>query len=70
MNYTSRTYRFSGSNKLADEIAYLAVKNHLRVSTRTSTGLLRKNHMFVVFGDTDGLGRFESEMENAKRRIK
>lgn len=68
-DYETRSYTFKGSNRLADEIAYLAVKNHCRVSSRTTTGIFTKEHHFTVFGDKNGMDRFESEMSNAKRNI-
>ncbi|QAX95852.1 hypothetical protein SEA_WATERMOORE_127 [Streptomyces phage Watermoore] len=70
MSYDTRYYTFNGSNALADEVAYLAVKNHCRVSNRTSTGIFKKEHRFEVFGPKANMDRFESEMENAKRNIK
>lgn len=69
-DYETRSYTFKGSNKLADEIAYLAVKNHCRVSSRTTTGIFNKEHRFTVFGDKSGMKRFETEMERAKDTIK
>lgn len=69
-DYVTRSYTFKGSNKLADEIAYLAVKNHCRVSSRSCTGIFNKEHRFTVFGDNNGMARFESEMERAKVTIK
>ncbi|UOW93549.1 hypothetical protein SEA_PINKIEPIE_124 [Streptomyces phage PinkiePie] len=68
-DYVTRHYTFKGSNKLADEIAYLAVKNHCRVSNRTTTGVFTKEHRFEVFGDVTGMDRFETEMADAKRRL-
>ncbi|ASR77381.1 hypothetical protein FDI36_gp140 [Streptomyces phage NootNoot] len=68
-DYVTRHYTFKGSNKLADEIAYLAVKNHCRVSNRTTTGIFGKEHRFEVFGDITGMDRFEIEMADAKRRL-
>ncbi|ASR76547.1 hypothetical protein SEA_SAMISTI12_129 [Streptomyces phage Samisti12] len=70
MSYDTRRYTFNGSNALADEVAYLAVKNHCRVSNRVTTGIFKKEHIFVVFGPNSNLDRFESEMKTAKRNIK
>jgi hypothetical protein len=67
--YETRYYTFKGSNRLADEIAYLAVKNHCRVASRTCTGIFTKEHRFEVFGDVSGMNRFEIEMADAKRRL-
>lgn len=69
-DYETRSYTFKGSNRLADEIAYLAVKNHCRVSSRTVTGIFNKEHRFTVFGDKNGMKRFESEMARAKETIR
>lgn len=70
MTYKTSTYKFKGSNRLADEVAYLATKNDLRVSTRTSNGIIRKEHLFVIFGPAESMERFEKEMESAKNRLK
>jgi hypothetical protein len=70
VNYETRTYRFPGSMKLADEIAMLAIKYQLRVSKRTTTGIIKKSHFFEIFGDTPAFGRFESAMDSTKRRLK
>ncbi|AXH67298.1 hypothetical protein SEA_WOFFORD_127 [Streptomyces phage Wofford] len=68
--YETRTYRFEGTHKLADEVAHLAITNDCRVSTRTASGMLRKKkHLFVVFGAVARLERFETQMEKAKGRI-
>jgi hypothetical protein len=70
MTYKTSTYTFKGSNELADEVAYLATKNDLRVSVRTSTGIFRKEHFFQIFGPAESMERFEKEMTTAKNRIK
>ncbi|QMP84252.1 hypothetical protein HUN41_00134 [Streptomyces phage Coruscant] len=70
MTYKTSTYTFKGSNELADEVAYLATKNDLRVSVRTSTGVFRKEHFFQIFGPAEGIERFEREMNHAKNRIR
>ncbi|WXW92615.1 hypothetical protein SEA_ENYGMA_134 [Streptomyces phage Enygma] len=70
MNYDTRTYRFAGSTKLADEIVMLAIKYQLRVSKRTTTGIIKKSHFLEIFGDVPAFGRFESAMESTKRRLK
>jgi len=56
--------------KLADEVAMLAIKYQLRVSKRTTTGIIKKSHFFEVFGDTPSMERFESAVESTKRRLK
>lgn len=68
-DYVTRYYTFKGSNKLADEIAYLAVKNHCRVADRVTTGVFSKEHRFEVFGDKLSMDRFETEMADAKKRL-
>lgn len=70
MSYATRYYTFNGTERLADEVAYLAVKNDCRVASRTSTGFFKKEHRFEVFGPDNNMNRFESEMANAKRNIK
>jgi hypothetical protein len=70
MTYTTNTYKFKGSNDLADEVAYLATKNDLRVEARITTGIFTKEHLFVVFGPADGMSRFEREMNQAKNSIR
>lgn len=70
MTYKTATYTFKGSNKLADEVAYLATKNSLRVDVRISSGVFKKEHFFVIFGPADAMARFEQEMSSAKNRIK
>ena len=69
-DYVTKHHTFKGSNALADEVAYLAVKNHCRVSNRSTTGIFNKEHRFEVFGDKASMERFESEMESAKKRLK
>jgi hypothetical protein len=70
MKHKTSTYKFCGSNKLADEVAYLATKNDLRVSIRTSSGVFKKEHFFQIFGPAEAMDRFEREMQSAKNRIK
>ncbi|AXH70111.1 hypothetical protein SEA_SPILLED_136 [Streptomyces phage Spilled] len=70
MSYETRTYRFTGSMKLADEIVMLAIKYGLRVSKRTNSGLIKKSHFLEIFGDTPAFGRFESAKDSTQRRLK
>jgi hypothetical protein len=69
MAYNTKTYRFNGSHALADEIVHLAIRNDLRVSNRSSTGIFRVEHFMEVFGPSDVFERFEREMESAKNRL-
>lgn len=71
MDYTTKTYKFSGPKALGDEIVHIAITNQLRVSKRLQSGILRKkDHFLEIFGPADNITRFEAQMENAKNRIK
>lgn len=70
MVYKTEKYTFNGSMALADEVVHIAIKNSLRVSTRTVSGFFKKEHFLEIFGPVARFDRFEREMLLAQNRIK